>query len=565
MRCANSLCSANRSVISRSNVFSPKLGIAPRVNQLSIHPDAIAGPACRALKNMCYSQGQSDFTQIARAALELLYRGAADDLKVSDLGQVRENVIVYAAAKYSFSLSSLKFSNGRTAMLFSGILRIAAGRTGNAAKLLSLSSVRLIPCGVRSNIHDSVSAIGKPTPAAAQPGAPPNLEFRRTGKLRCDLNEQPGGDGVGDGNAVDLAALQFGKNDFTRSAPAFRHYKVSHPQQVKGCELMGLMKYERDGQVRWRRSATHVCLHRRSCILRKRGDWCQFIGNCFRGSQPWKFSRIVSSGPLCFFGLLLSWQERWREVIGSLRRRRSALFYLGRRYHGWPELAALHLGGQHRSRSRNQSRLFHDPDRKCPAWRSNFARATQRLADRFHSHCFGRCLYSYLWLRPFPMDRARALHQFRRPLRIAAEAVRHRCHSRAVFGNALSPAAWPLLYLVLLANRGALIFGPSHISLSAILTTSGIVTAVPLIWFGYAARHLRLVTIGFLQYLSPSISFILGLLFITRHSPASISLPFFSFGSRLSLFQPKRFLRWRAAKRLAAEAPPDSPLIEPGI
>jgi hypothetical protein len=51
-----------------------------------------------------------------------------------------------------------------------------------------------------------------------------------------------------------------------------------------------------------------------------------------------------------------------------------------------------------------------------------------------------------------------------------------------------------LVYLVILVNRGALTFGPSHLALSAILTTSGIVTAVPLIWFGYAARHLRLVT-----------------------------------------------------------------------
>src|SRR6266481_1860288 len=67
-----------------------------------------------------------------------------------------------------------------------------------------------------------------------------------------------------------LRRFSSAKNDFTRSAPAFRHYKLSHPQQVKGCELMGLMKYERDGQVRWRRSATYVCLHRCSCILRRR-------------------------------------------------------------------------------------------------------------------------------------------------------------------------------------------------------------------------------------------------------------------------------------------------------
>src|SRR5207253_9243374 len=65
-------------------------------------------------------------------------------------------------------------------------------------------------------------------------------------------------------------------------------------------------------------------------------------------------------------------------------------FLFGQRYHGWPELAALHFGGQHRSRPRNQPRLFHDPNRERPAWRRNFARATQRLADRFHSHCFGR-------------------------------------------------------------------------------------------------------------------------------------------------------------------------------
>jgi len=98
-----------------------------------------------------------------------------------------------------------------------------------------------------------------------------------------------------------------------------------------------------------------------------------------------------------------------------------------------------------------------------------------------------------------------------------------------------------LVYLVILANRGALTFGPLHLALSAILTTSGIVTAVPLIWFGYAARHLRLVTIGFLQYLSPSISFILGLFVYHETFTVSISSPSFSFGLRLSLFQPKRF------------------------
>jgi chloramphenicol-sensitive protein RarD len=44
-----------------------------------------------------------------------------------------------------------------------------------------------------------------------------------------------------------------------------------------------------------------------------------------------------------------------------------------------------------------------------------------------------------------------------------------------------------------------------------LLLLSGAVTAVPLLLFGLAVRRLRLVTLGFLQYLTPSIQFLLAL------------------------------------------------------
>ena len=122
-----------------------------------------------------------------------------------------------------------------------------------------------------------------------------------------------------------------------------------------------------------------------------------------------------------------------------------------------------------------------------------------------------------------------------------------------------------LIYLVLLASRGALIFGPSHLPLSAILATTGIVTAVPLVWFGYAARHLRLVTIGFLQYLSPSISFILGLFVYHETFTRQHFITFLLIWIALVLVSAEAVLRWRATKRMAAEAPVESPLIEPGV
>jgi chloramphenicol-sensitive protein RarD len=48
---------------------------------------------------------------------------------------------------------------------------------------------------------------------------------------------------------------------------------------------------------------------------------------------------------------------------------------------------------------------------------------------------------------------------------------------------------------------------------AALLVTSGIVTLVPLVFFGVAVRGLPLSTIGFLQYISPCLQLALGLWF----------------------------------------------------
>jgi chloramphenicol-sensitive protein RarD len=50
-------------------------------------------------------------------------------------------------------------------------------------------------------------------------------------------------------------------------------------------------------------------------------------------------------------------------------------------------------------------------------------------------------------------------------------------------------------------------------SLAMLLSLSGIVTAVPLLCFGQAAQRLPLSTLGFLQFVSPSIQFALAVLY----------------------------------------------------
>ena len=69
------------------------------------------------------------------------------------------------------------------------------------------------------------------------------------------------------------------------------------------------------------------------------------------------------------------------------------------------------------------------------------------------------------------------------------------------------PAAAGLLWW---AAAGWSSFGHTGWRLDALLMLSGVLTAVPLLCFGQAARRLRLSTLGFLQYLAPSIQFLLA-------------------------------------------------------
>lgn len=52
-----------------------------------------------------------------------------------------------------------------------------------------------------------------------------------------------------------------------------------------------------------------------------------------------------------------------------------------------------------------------------------------------------------------------------------------------------------------------------------LLSLSGLITCIPLMLFAFSARRLKLQTLGFIQYLSPSLKFICGLLVL--HEPLS--------------------------------------------
>lgn len=67
-----------------------------------------------------------------------------------------------------------------------------------------------------------------------------------------------------------------------------------------------------------------------------------------------------------------------------------------------------------------------------------------------------------------------------------------------------------LSYLGWLAYQGksAFVSGPTHITV--LLACAGVLTSTPLIWFAAATKRLRLATVGLMQYVVPTLHFVLA-------------------------------------------------------
>lgn len=105
-----------------------------------------------------------------------------------------------------------------------------------------------------------------------------------------------------------------------------------------------------------------------------------------------------------------------------------------------------------------------------------------------------------------------------------------------------------VIFLFYLQHSGALLFVHAGWWLSILLVSTGVVTAVPLFWFGYATRHLRLITVGFLQYLSPIGSFFLGVFLYHEPFTRGHLITFGLIWTALIIFTGEAVLRWRSTR-----------------
>jgi chloramphenicol-sensitive protein RarD len=123
-----------------------------------------------------------------------------------------------------------------------------------------------------------------------------------------------------------------------------------------------------------------------------------------------------------------------------------------------------------------------------------------------------------------------------------------------LFVETLLTAPPAIGWLLWQGSRGALAFGHGAAS-DWLLPLSGVITAVPLMLFALGAQRLPLSTVGFLQYISPTLNFLLAVLVFHEPFDASHLLGFALIWAALAVYSLDALHGGRSLRR--APATPD--------
>jgi chloramphenicol-sensitive protein RarD len=118
-----------------------------------------------------------------------------------------------------------------------------------------------------------------------------------------------------------------------------------------------------------------------------------------------------------------------------------------------------------------------------------------------------------------------------------------------------APAAGYLWYL---NNTGSGAFASITRQTDLLLVACALVTAVPLLLFTVGARRLSLITIGFLQYLAPSCTFLLAVFVYGEPFSHSPGVTFCLIWVALAIFSTDAMVIWKARPKPVTEPDPST-------
>jgi len=94
-------------------------------------------------------------------------------------------------------------------------------------------------------------------------------------------------------------------------------------------------------------------------------------------------------------------------------------------------------------------------------------------------------------------------------------------------------------------------FGHTTISNNVLLISSGIATSVPLLFFAGGAQRISLVNLGFIQYIAPTIQFLIGVLIYKESFDSTKFIGFLFIWTALVIYTIDSYKRWKRNKLLS--------------
>jgi chloramphenicol-sensitive protein RarD len=110
-----------------------------------------------------------------------------------------------------------------------------------------------------------------------------------------------------------------------------------------------------------------------------------------------------------------------------------------------------------------------------------------------------------------------------------------------------------LLFLFYQEANGTAAFGHDGLATTLLLALAGVATAVPLLLFAYGAQRVPLTTLGILQYVAPTLQFLLGVFLYHESFTAARLVGFSLIWTSLALYWAEGALRRRRQQAMVAQ------------
>ena len=111
----------------------------------------------------------------------------------------------------------------------------------------------------------------------------------------------------------------------------------------------------------------------------------------------------------------------------------------------------------------------------------------------------------------------------------------------------ITPIAIGYIIFIQLQGAGTLVLGEGTLTVTLLLIGAGVATAMPLLWFAESAKRIELSTIGFMEYIAPTITLLLGI-FVFQENFSSTHFISFSFiWIAIAIYTVSKYLSFRKA------------------